>query len=120
MLSTKKKWFAAAGALALAGGATMMAMGGAGMGDNNGRGSGPVIYVASQGLFYDSIVVADPLPPFGPFQLLEMGGPEGTLMTEFGPGDHGYVGGRWMEDFDGDGVFHYFSCPLLGPGRDEP
>ena len=119
MQSSKKKWFAAAGALALAGGTAMMAMGGAGMG-GNGRGSGPVIYVSSQGLFYDSIVVADPLPPFGPFQLLEMGGPEGTLMTEFGPGDRGYVGGRWMEDFDGDGVFHYFSCPLLGPGRENP
>jgi hypothetical protein len=27
-----------------------------------GRGSGPVVYVESQGLFYDSIVLAD-LPP---------------------------------------------------------
>jgi hypothetical protein len=42
-----------------------------------GRGDGPVIYVKSQGLYYDSIVTADPLPPKGPFQLLEMGGPHG-------------------------------------------
>ncbi len=83
-----------------------------------GRGDGPIIYVRSQGLYYDSIVTADPLPPYGPFQLLEMG-PNG-LETDFGPGDPGYRGGRWMEDFDGDGEFHYFSCPLLGPGRENP
>jgi hypothetical protein len=86
----------------------------------NGKGSGPVIYVTSQGLYYDSIITADPLPPHGPFQLLEMGGPHGGLQTEFGPGNKGYVGGRWKEDFDGNGIFHYFSCPLLGPGRDNP
>jgi hypothetical protein len=83
-----------------------------------GRGDGPIIFVRSQGLYYDSIVTADPLPNKGPFQLLEMG-PNG-LETEYGPGDRGYVGGRWMEDFDGDGEFHYFSCPLLGPGRENP
>jgi hypothetical protein len=85
----------------------------------NGRGSGPIIYVTGQGLYYDSIVTADPLPPHGKFQLLEQG-PGGQLQTEFGPGDPGYRGGRWMEDFDGDGEFHYFSCPLLGPGRPNP
>ena len=74
--------------------------------------------VQPKDLYYDSIVVADPVPPNGPFQLLEMG-PNG-LQTEFGPGDQGYVGGRWVEDFDGDGVFHYFICPLLGPGRSAP
>ncbi len=83
-----------------------------------GRGDGPVIYVTSQGLYYDSIVVKDPLPAKGPFQLLEMG-PNG-LQTEFGPGDRGYVGGRWKEDMDGDGEYHYFLCPLLGPGREAP
>jgi hypothetical protein len=83
-----------------------------------GRGSGPIIYVTSQGLFYDSIITADPLPNKGPFQLLEVG-PMG-LQTEYGPGDPGYVGGRWKEDIDGDGEFHYFSCPLLGPGRLAP
>ena len=86
----------------------------------NGRGSGPVIYVTSQDLFYDSIVTADPLPPFGPFQLLEVGGPSG-LYTEFGPKDPEYVGGRWWMDTDGNGQMditdHFFSCPLLGPGR---
>lgn len=83
-----------------------------------GRGDGPIVYVRSQGLYYDSIITADPLPAKGPFQLLEMG-PNG-LETEFGPGDTGYVGGRWKEDFDGDGEFHYFLCPLLGPGRENP
>lgn len=78
------------------------------------------IYVTSQGLVYDSIVTADPVPMKGPFQLLEMGGPTG-LQTEFGPGDQGYVGGRWWVD-NGDipGVMdpadHFFVCPLLGPG----
>ena len=80
------------------------------------RGAGPVIYVASQGLFYDSIVGPE-LPPKGPFQLLEAGGPQGAdLTTEFGPGDQGYVGGRWY--FPGHDP-EYFSCPLLGPGREE-
>jgi hypothetical protein len=76
----------------------------------------PIVYVTSQGLFYDSIVTADPLPPRGPFQELRMAGPSG-LQTEFGPGDPGYVGGRWKL-VNGDGkVVKYFSCPLLGPGR---
>ena len=74
----------------------------------------PVIFVTSQGLCYDSIVLTD-LPPHGRFQLLEEGGPTG-LMTEFGPGDRGYLGGRWMIA-DGTGGFNYFSCPLLGPGE---
>jgi len=78
----------------------------------------PVVYVTSQGLYYDSIVTADPLPAHGRFQLLEMG-PNG-LQTEFGKGQQGYVGGRWKEDFDGDGEFHYFLCPLLGKGRPNP
>ncbi|MCP4245733.1 MAG: hypothetical protein GY778_01670 [bacterium] len=76
-----------------------------------------VVYVTSQGLYYDT-EINGPLPPHGPFQLLEMG-PNG-LQTEWGPGDQGYVGGRWKADFDGDGEFDYFSCPLLGPGRENP
>ena len=32
-------------------------------------------------------------------------------MTQFGPGDVGYVGGRWVT---ADGT--RFSCPLIGPG----
>jgi hypothetical protein len=90
-----------------------------------GRGSGPIIYVTSQGLFYDSIVTADPLPPKGPFQQLIPNGPNtGGLETEFGPRDTGYVGGRWWVDVNGngmqDGGDHYFSCPLLPPGRPVP
>ena len=79
-----------------------------------------VIYVTGQELFYDSVVNHD-LPPHGRFQLLQPGGPEGTLMTEFDPGDRGYVGGRWMMDISGDGqIDKYFSCPLLCPGRENP
>ena len=76
-----------------------------------------VIYVTSQGLFYDSIVNGD-LPPEGPFQVLETGGPSG-LQTEFGPGDPGYLGGRWKLEI-AEGEFKYFSCPLLPPGRENP
>ena len=83
-----------------------------------GRGDGPVVYVTGQGLYYDSVVTADPVPGNGRFQELRMG-PNG-LETDYGPGDTQYVGGRWAEDFDGDGVIHYFVCPLLGPGRTAP
>jgi hypothetical protein len=90
-----------------------------------GRGApeSPVVYVTSQGLYYDSIVVTDFLPfnDTGNFQKLEVVMDE--LVTEFGPGDVGYYGGRWWMD-DGDGVMeetdHYFLCPLLGPGRENP
>ena len=86
----------------------------------NGRGTGPVVYVESQGLFYDSIVVAD-LPSHGRFQQLKPGvGPSG-LATEFGPGDVGYLGGRWWIDANENGYqdegYAFFLCPLLGPGR---
>ncbi|MCH7849293.1 MAG: hypothetical protein IIB53_13120 [Planctomycetes bacterium] len=87
-----------------------------------GGGEGPVVYVTGQDLFYDTIVLGD-LPPNGPFQLLEMAGPTG-LQTEFGPGDRGYVGGRWWVDINSDGEMDpadvYFLCPLLPPGREEP
>ncbi len=85
-----------------------------------GRGNEPpgVVYVTSQGLYYDTFVVKDPLPFQGRFQKIENG------TTEFGPGDPGYLGGRWWEDLDGDNVMdpddHYFLCPLLGPGRTSP
>jgi hypothetical protein len=86
---------------------------------STGRGTGPVVYVTSQGLYYDSIVVADPLPQHGRFQQLVPSA--NGLETEFGPGDHGHIGGRWWIDLnenemmdDGD---KYFLCPLLGPGR---
>lgn len=85
-----------------------------------GRGTGPVVYVESQGLFYDSIVLAD-LPANGRFQELKPGvGPSG-LATEFGPGDPGYLGGRWWIDANANGYMDdgdaFFLCPLLGPGR---
>ena len=99
-----------------AGGASETAT--ASSGENKGRGSGPIVFVSSQNLYYDSIIIVDPLPPLGPFQLLEMG--RNGLQTDFGPGNVGYGGGRWNEDFDGDGQCHYFLCPLLGPGRTNP
>ena len=86
---------------------------------DSGRGTGPVIYVTSQGMFFDSIVLTD-LPMQGDFQQLVP--TENGLTTEFGPGDVGHRGGRWWIDVNGDSVMDagdkYFLCPLLGPGRD--
>lgn len=77
-----------------------------------------VVFVSSQGLYYDTFVAVDPLPMKGRFQLLEDG------VTEFGPGDKGYLDGRWWEDVNGNGVQdagdHFFLCPLLPPGREAP
>jgi hypothetical protein len=77
-----------------------------------------VIYVTSQDLYYETFAVGDSLPMHGRFQKLEMG-PNGP-QTEFGPGDPGYLGGRWWVDNNGDGIQDvgdtYFLCPLLGPG----
>jgi hypothetical protein len=89
-----------------------------GQGRRGPGGTTGVIYVTSQGLYYDTFVAVDPLPPDGPFQLLE------DIVTEFGPGDPGYLGGRWWEDLNGNEVMdeedHYFLCPLLPPGRETP
>jgi hypothetical protein len=82
--------------------------------------AGPIgtVYVTSQGLYYDTFVSADVLPMKGPFQLLENG------QTEFGPGDPGYLGGRWWIDVNGNGAQDdgdtFLLCPLLGPGRETP
>ena len=77
-----------------------------------------VVFVTSQGLYYDTFVVKDPLPMQGRFQLLVNG------ETEFGPGQPGYLGGRWWEDTNGNGIQdaadHFFLCPLLPPGRTTP
>lgn len=87
-----------------------------------GRGTGPVIYVTSQGLYYDTIVLGDLPAMKGRFQQLvpTMYG----LETEWGPGDHGHVGGRWWMDANDNGEMDYddlyFMCPLLGPGRETP
>jgi hypothetical protein len=73
------------------------------------------VYVTSQGLYYDTFVSAEELPPHGPFQLLVNG------QTEFGPGDPGYLGGRWkVPDPTAEGGYRYLLCPLLGPGRPNP
>lgn len=84
-----------------------------------GRGNGPIIYVTSQGLYFDSIVLTD-LPNQGNFQQLAMG--MNGLETEYGPGQPGHLGGRWWLDLNGDSVMNegdkFFLCPLLGPGRE--
>ena len=85
---------------------------------NTGRGTGPVIYVTSQGLYYDSIALTD-VPQKGNFQQLVPG--QNGLETEYGPGEVGHLGGRWWLDLNGDGEMNngdkFFLCPLLGPGR---
>lgn len=72
---------------------------------------------------YDSIVKAD-LPMKGRFQQLIPTVVDGEIVkleTAFGPGDHGYVGGRWWVDANMDGEMNrgdaFFICPLLGPGE---
>ena len=86
-----------------------------------GRGTGPTVFVNSQGLYYDSIVVVDPLPMKGRFQQL-IPGMSGSLETLYGPGEVGHLGGRWWIDLNDDGTMDagdkFFLCPLLGPGRD--
>jgi hypothetical protein len=81
-------------------------------------GSSGRVYVTSQGLYYDTFVPTDVLPSQGPFQKLENG------TTEFGPGDPGYLGGRWWVDENGndmqDDGDSYLLCPLLGPGYTLP
>jgi len=84
---------------------------------NRGNGQLGVVYVRSQGLYYDTFVSAHSLPNKGPFQKLEDG------ETDFGPGNPGYLGGRWWID-DGDGIRGdedtFLLCPLLPPGREMP
>jgi hypothetical protein len=79
-------------------------------------GSVGMVYVSSQGLYYDTFVSAEKLPMQGPFQKLENG------VTEFGPGQPGYLGGRWWIDNNGNNIQDqgdtFLLCPLLGPGRE--
>ena len=100
---------------------SLLAVNGSAFARDKGRGGegAPTVYVISQGLYYDSIVLGD-LPMKGPFQQLiptEMG-----LTTEYGPGEVGHHGGRWWLDMNGDGEMNrgdkFFLCPLLGPGRE--
>jgi hypothetical protein len=89
-------------------------------------GSGLFIYVKSQDLYFDSIVAADPLPfnegNADTFQELFGAGYGAPHWTMYGPGDPEYNGGKWWLDLndndikDPEGIDHYFSCPLLGPG----
>lgn len=89
--------------------------------DADGNRTRVVVYVDNQDLYFDSIVGPE-LPMRGRFQQLYMG-PNG-LTTEFGPGDPGYLGGRWWVDVNGnnemDAEDDFFSCPLLGHGSATP
>jgi hypothetical protein len=88
---------------------------------NRGDGALGVVYVESQGLYFDTFVTAESLPFNGrnghSFQPLVNG------TTPYGPGDPGYRGGRWWID-DGNGIMDandtFLLCPLLGPGREAP
>jgi hypothetical protein len=95
-----------------------------------GKPSRAVVYVTSQDLYYDTLLLKSlPYNETVNFQLLEMAGPTG-VQTEFGPMDTGYYGGRWWVDANGNGMMDeagveeggdaYFLCPLLGPGRQDP
>lgn len=85
---------------------------------NRGHGALGTVYVTSQGMYYDTFVSARTLPMDGPFQKLVNGA------TEFGPGDPGYLGGRWWIDTNGNDIQDeddtFLLCPLLGPGRAAP
>jgi len=82
-----------------------------------------VIYVTSQDKYYDTFVTVEELPMHGRFQKLEMGA-DGISYTEFGPGNPGYLAGRWWVDANGNDIQDegdaFVLCPLLGPGRDTP
>ena len=73
-----------------------------------------LVYVRSQGLYYETFVSAASLPMHGPFQKLENG------ETDYGPGDPGYLGGRWWVDVNGNDIQDegddFLLCPLLPPG----
>ncbi len=88
------------------------------VGGRGSKGALGVVYVSSQGLYYDTFVSAETLPMHGRFQALTGG------VTEFGPGQPGYLGGRWWVDANGNGVQDaddsYLLCPLLPPGRPNP
>lgn len=88
-----------------------------------GRPAAPLtVYVSSQGLYYTSFVAKDPLPMRGRFQ--KIGPSQFGATTEYGPGDPGYLGGRWWEDLNGNDIQdeddHFFLCPLLPPGSATP
>jgi len=113
--------------IALAGAISLMASSVYAKERTKGRGASgtPVIYVTSQDMYFDTILLGS-LPYNGTenFQKLEMGvGPTGA-QTEFGPMDTDYFGGRWWVDANMNGYMDdedvYFLCPLLGPGRTEP
>jgi hypothetical protein len=89
---------------------------------NRGNGDLGTVFVESQGLYYDTFVPVNELPPKGKFQQLYPGDPYST--TQYGPGDPGYRGGRWWVDVNNneemDEGDNYLLCPLLPPGRANP
>jgi hypothetical protein len=74
--------------------------------------------VVSQGLFFTTCALEQRLSMQGEFQLVING------RTLFGPGQPGFLNGRWWEDLNRNGAQdqgdHFFLCPLLLPGRLTP
>lgn len=109
------------GVMVLAGSAMLISSAAFARGNGNSGHPEVQVYVTSQGLYFDSIVLTE-LPQKGNFQELYMS--ENGLTTEFGPGDVGHLGGRWWLDINPNGEMDsqdmYFLCPLLGPGRETP
>ena len=82
-----------------------------------GHGALGMVYVSSQGLWFDTFVTADPLPMQGRFQKLEV--VDGQPQTEFGPGDPGYLGGRWWMDTNENGYMDFASKVASSAQTDE-
>ena len=92
----------------------------AGDGFENAAGGRPgsMLHVTTDsGDVFDSIVLTE-LPNRGKFQKL-IPTADG-LTTAYGPGDPGYLGGRWWLDANGNNEIdegETFLCPLLGPAK---
>lgn len=107
--------------IALAGAVALMTTGVLAKDRTTGRGTGGIIYVTSQDLYYDTFGLAA-LPFNGTENFQQLVPTDNGAYTEFGPGDTGYYGGRWWVDTNEDGYMDetdtFFLCPLLGPGRE--
>jgi hypothetical protein len=83
---------------------------------SGGRAGDTITVTTGSGDVFESFVLAD-LPQRGKFQKLVP--TADGLTTDFGPGDAGYLGGRWWIDINGNNVIDEgdltFLCPLLGP-----
>lgn len=83
-----------------------------------GRAGTTLTVTTASGDVFESFVLTD-LPQHGRFQKLVP--TADGLTTAYGPGDPGYLGGRWWIDINGNDKIDEgeptFLCPLLGPAR---